>query len=58
MTKNEMIDTVIKSNGFENEWTIWFCKLVEDNPDLDENALLNSMNRAITLGTTEEEEED
>ena len=57
MTKNEMIDTVIKNNGFENEWTIWFCKLVEDNPDLDENTLLDSMNRAITLGTTEEDED-
>ena len=57
MTKNEMINTVIKNNGFENEWTVWFCKLVEDNPDLDENALLDSMNRAITLGTTEEDED-
>ena len=27
---NSMIDTVIKKNGFENEKTVSFCRLVEE----------------------------
>jgi hypothetical protein len=29
MTKDQMIDEIIRQYGFENEWTIWFCKLAE-----------------------------
>lgn len=31
---NSMIDIVIKKNGFENEKTIGFCRLVEEYEDL------------------------
>ena len=29
MTRKEMMDNVIKARGFEDELTIWFCKLAE-----------------------------
>ena len=29
ITRDEMIDDVIKTLGHENEWTIWFCELSE-----------------------------
>ena len=31
MTKEQMMDEVIKARGFEDEITIWFCKLCEEN---------------------------
>lgn len=30
MTREEMIDKVIKTRGFEDELTIWFANLAED----------------------------
>lgn len=29
MTKEQMIDNVIRQRGFEDKWTIWFCDLAE-----------------------------
>lgn len=29
MTRMEMMDSVIKTRGFEDELTIWFCKIAE-----------------------------
>ena len=29
MTREQMIDEVIRTNGFENKWTIWFCEVSE-----------------------------
>ena len=29
MTREEMIDTVIKKFGFEDDRTIWFCRVCE-----------------------------
>ena len=31
MTKEQMMAEVIKARGFEEEITIWFCKLCEEN---------------------------
>ena len=31
MTKEQMMDKVIKTRGFEDEITIWFCQLCEEN---------------------------
>lgn len=39
MTKEQMIDEVIRRYGFENKWTIWFCELAET---LTESQLLNA----------------
>lgn len=39
MSKEQMIDEVIKKYGFENKWTIWFCELAEV---LTESQLLNA----------------
>ena len=39
MTKEQMIDDVIRRYGLENKWTIWFCELAET---LTESQLLNA----------------
>ena len=39
MTKEQMIDDVIRRYGFENKWTVWFCELAEV---LTESQLLNA----------------
>ena len=39
ITKEQMIDDVIKRYGLENKWTIWFCELAEA---LTESQLLNA----------------
>ena len=44
MTKEQMMDNVIRRYGFENKWTVWFCELAEV---LTESQLLNA---CIVLG--------
>ena len=52
MDRQKMIDEVIKNNGFENKWTIWFCELAE-NINITDSALENAMICAITMPTVE-----
>ena len=54
MTREEMIDKVIKTNGFENKWTIWFCELAE-NKEITDSALFNAMVCALTMPAIEKE---
>ena len=39
MTREQMVDNVIRQRGFEDKWTIWFCELAEV---LTESQLLNA----------------
>lgn len=39
MTKEQMMDDVIRRYGFENKWTVWFCELAET---LTDSQLLNA----------------
>lgn len=39
MTREQMIDNVVKMYGFECKWTIWFCELAET---LTDSQLLNA----------------
>ena len=39
MTKEQMMDNVIRQRGLEDRWTIWFCELAEV---LTESQLLNA----------------
>lgn len=55
MTREQMIDEVIRTNGFENKWTVWFCELAE-NKDITDSALESAMICAITMPTIEMEE--
>ena len=57
MTREQMIDKVIRANGFENKWTIWFCELAEDT-SISDSALFNAMICAITMPTVEMEEDE
>lgn len=54
MTKEQMIDNVIRKYGFENKWTIWFCELAEV---LTESQLLNAY-IVLEAGVQMEEEEE
>ena len=54
MAREEMIDKVIRTNGFENKWTIWFCEIAE-NKEITDSALLNAMICALTMPLIEEE---
>lgn len=56
MTRGQMIDEVIRTNGFENKWTVWFCELAE-NKDITDSALESAMVCALTMPTVEVEEE-
>ena len=56
MTREQMMDEVIRTNGFENKWTIWFCELAESK-EITDSALQNAMVCALTMPMTEEEEE-
>ena len=29
MTREEMLNTMIRQYGFENEWTVWFAREIE-----------------------------
>lgn len=56
MTREQMMDTVIRNNGFENKWTVWLCELAE-NKDITDSALENAMVCALTMPEMEIEEE-
>ena len=57
MTREQMIDEVIRQNGFENKWTIWFCEFAADK-SLSDSALQNAMVCALTMPSLEAEEEE
>lgn len=57
MNREQMIDEVIRTNGFENKWTIWFCELAE-NKEISDSALLNAMICATTMPMVEMESEE
>ena len=57
MTREQMMDEVIRTNGFENKWTVWFCELAE-NKDITDSALESAMICAITMPRVEMEEEE
>ena len=55
MTREQMINEVVKTNGLENKWTIWFCELAED-ASISDSALLNAMICARTMPTIEDKQ--
>lgn len=56
MTKDEMMTEVIRANGFENKWTIWFFELCDTN--LSNDALMSAMVCATTMPKMEAEAEE
>ena len=48
MTKEQMMNEIIKTRGFEDEITIWFCKLCEENK-LSEERLKDAMVTALIV---------
>ena len=55
MTREEMIDEIVRTNGLKDKWTIWFCKLAEDS-SISDSALLNAMICATTMPIIENED--
>lgn len=56
MTREQMIDEVIRTNGFENKWTVWFCELAENN-EITDSALESAMVCALTMPGVEMEDD-
>ena len=54
MTREEMIEEVVRTNGLEDKWTIWFCELAEDS-SISDSALLNAMICVTTMSIIENE---
>lgn len=57
MTREEMMIKVIKARGFEERWTIWFAKLVE-NKKVSNRILQDAMIAAIAMPFEDDEDED
>lgn len=55
MTREEMLTVVIKTRGFEDEWTIWLSKQVE-NKTISDDALENAMIAALAMPFYDEDE--
>ena len=56
MTREQMIDEVIRTRGFEDKWTVWFCELTEDT-SISDKALQNAMVYALTMPMLDEDDE-
>lgn len=54
MSKEMMLDEVIRTRGFEDQWTIWFAELIE-NESLSSDSLLNAMITALAMPFFNEE---
>ena len=57
MTRENMMDEVIRTRGFEDKMTIWFCGLCEDAAMTD-LMLYNAMIVALNYVELEEEDEE
>ena len=53
MTREEMMNEVIKTRGMEDEKTLWFCGLCEDF-SLTDSALFSAFIVALTFPMGEE----
>lgn len=56
MTREQMIDEVIRCFGFESKWTIWFCELAE-NETVTNKQLEMAMETLNCVDVVESEEE-
>ena len=52
-----MLKEFIRTRGFEDNWTIWFAELME-NETISDNALQNAMVAAITMPFDDEDEDE
>ena len=57
MTRESMMDEVIRARGFEDKMTIWFCGLCED-ATMTDSMLYDAMVVAINYVDPEEEDEE
>lgn len=57
MTREEMLNIVIRTRGFEDTWTVWFAHCIEDK-SFSHSALVNAMIAALAMPFAEDEEEE
>lgn len=55
--REEMLTKVIKTRGFEDEWTIWFSELVKDKK-ISDSALETAMIAALAMPFYDEDEDE
>lgn len=60
MTREQMIDEVVRMFGFESKWTIWFCELAENESITDDSlsSALVALKVIDTASYLEESEEE
>ncbi len=49
MGREWAIDEIIKVLGLEHPMTVWFCKVCEDNPNADDDKIVDLLNAALDL---------
>ena len=57
MTRENMMDEVIRARGFEDKMTIWFCSLCED-ATMTDSMLYNAMVVALSYADSGEQDEE
>ncbi len=57
MTREEMLDEVIRVRGFEDRWTIWFAELMESET-ISDSALQSAMVAAVVMPFDDEDEDE
>lgn len=57
MTREEMLDEVIRVRGFEDRWTIWFAELMESET-ISDSALQSAMVAAVIMPFDDEDEDE
>ena len=59
MGREWAMDEIVKVLGFEHPMTIWFCKVCEENPNTEDDKIVDFLNAALDLvrlaGEVEEE---
>ena len=43
------MDEIIKTLGFEHPMTIWFLQICEDNPNAEDDKIVDLLNAALDL---------
>ena len=47
--KEWAMEEIIKELGFEHPMTVWFIKVCEENPNADEEKIVDLLNAALDL---------
>ena len=49
MNREWAMSEIIKELGFEHPMTVWFFKICEDNPNVEDDKIVDLLNAALDL---------